>query len=251
MIKNRIKFIAYLGMFSLLATLILGLLGFSNNTKEINHVKNQLLTKQVENNINLTLKYINNSYGSLSQGNETLLDSNGNPITGRNGVVDAVLEDLGDQSTIFVKYNDDFKRISTNIMSSENERAIGTYLGRDHNAYQTVMNGDLYIGEANILNDNYYTAYKPIKDINNNVIGLLFVGTPTETLDSIVNIHDVKMSAINVLIIVFRATSLGSLIILASISVLAREGKTRSPKIPARGLVFSKAGPKFTEYPTL
>ncbi|WP_313758767.1 Cache 3/Cache 2 fusion domain-containing protein [Tissierella sp.] len=216
---NKTKLIAYCGMIALLASMIVGLLGFSNSTKNINDIKNQLLKKHVENNINLTMKYINNSYGTLTQGDGTLLDSDGNSIEGRFGVVDTVLEDLGDKSTIFVKVKDDFKRISTNIMSDENERAIGTFLGTDHNAYQTVINGELYIGEAEILGESYYTAYQPIKDKNNNVIGLLFVGMPTKILDNIIKLHDAKMSKINILIIVLRAISLGSLIALVSASV--------------------------------
>ncbi|WP_353095639.1 Cache 3/Cache 2 fusion domain-containing protein [Tissierella praeacuta] len=216
---NKIKLIAYCGMIALLASLIVGLLGFSYSTKEIDNIKNQLLKNHVENNINLTMKYINNSYGTLTQGDGTLLDSDGNSIEGRFGVVDTVLEDLGDKSSIFVKVNDDFKRISTNIMSDENERAIGTFLGNEHNAYQTVMNGELYIGDAEILGESYYTAYQPIKDKNNNIIGLLFVGTPTRILDNIIKVHDAEMSKINILIIVLRTISLGSLIALAGASV--------------------------------
>lgn len=217
--KSGVRFIAYFGMIALLANLILGLMGYSNHTKEINNVKNQLLKKHVENNIDLTMKYLNNSYGTLRQGSGTLLDSEGKSIEGRFGVVDEILEDLGDKSSIFVKENNDFKRISTNIMSDENERATGTYLGTNHRAYQTLINGQVYIGEAEILGENYYTAYKPITDDNNNVIGLLFVGTPTESLDNIIKVHDDRMDAINVLIIVLRAISLGSLITLVGVSV--------------------------------
>lgn len=220
---NRTKLIAYLGMIALLASLIVGLLGFSYNTKQMDNIKNQLLKNQLGNNINLTMKYINNSYGTLTQGYETLLDSEGNSIEGRYGVVDTVLADLGDKCSIFVKVNDDFKRISTNIMSDENERAIGTFLGTDHNAYQTVMRGELYIGEAEILGESYYTAYRPLKDNNRNIIGLLFVGTPTRRFDSIIKVHDATMDKINILIITLRAISLGSLIILASESVRDRE----------------------------
>lgn len=216
---RRTKLIAYCGMIALLASLILGLLGFSSNTQEIDNIKNRLLKKHVESNINLTMKYINNSYGTLTQGDGTLYDSDGNSIEGRFGVVDSVLEDLGDKSTIFVRTEDDFKRISTNIMSDDNERAIGTFLGTNHNAYETVINGELYIGEAEILGENYYTAYDPIKDENNNVIGLLFVGMPTDTLDDIIEVHDEKMSRINILITILRTISLGSLIALASASV--------------------------------
>lgn len=217
---NKIKLIAYAGMVALLSSMIVGLLGFSNTTKNITNIKNQLLKKNVEKNISLTMKYINNSYGTLTQGDGTLLDSEGKSVEGRFGVVDTILEDLGEKSTIFVKVNDDFKRISTNIMSDENERAVGTFLGRDHKAYQTVMNGRLYIGEAKILGENYYTAYDPIIDTNNNVIGLLFVGTPTKVLDEIIKVHDEKMSKIDMLIIVLRTISLGSLIALVSASVM-------------------------------
>lgn len=216
---SKTKLIAYCGMVSLLASLILGLMGYSHSTKDIENIKNQLLRRHVENNINLTMKYIESFYGTLTLGNGTLLDSKGNSIEGRNEVVDSILEDLGDKSTIFVRVKDDFKRISTNITDDNNQRAIGTYLGTDHNAYETVIKGDLYIGEAEILGDNYYTAYKPIKDQNENVIGLLFVGIPTETLDNIINAHDVKMSKINILIIILRAISLGSLIALVGASV--------------------------------
>lgn len=220
---NKIKLIAYLGSIALLVSMIVGLLGFSNTTDNIDNIKNQLLKNQVENNINLTMKYIKSSYGTLTQGNQTLLDSDGKSVEGRFGVVDTVLEDLGDKSTIFVKVNDDFKRISTNIMSDKNERAMNTYLGSDHNAYQTVIDGNLYIGEAEILDEDYYTAYQPIKDKNENVIGLLFVGVPTKDLDNIIEVHDTKMDRINILIIVLRAISLGSLITLVSVSVISRK----------------------------
>ena len=226
---TKTKLIAYCGMIALLSSLIVGLLGFTNSTNDINEVKNRLLERNVETNINLTMKYIHNSYGTLTQGDGTLLDKDGNSIEGRFGVVDSVLEDLGDQSTIFVKVNDDFRRISTNVMSDENERAIGTYLGSEHKAYNTVINGELYIGEADILDESYYTAYRPIKDTNNNVIGLLFVGTPTKVLDNLIEVHDTKMSNINILILVFRVISLGSLIALVSVSVAGKSHNTTYP----------------------
>lgn len=218
--NTRTKLIAYLGMLSLLASLILGLLGFTNTDKDINEVKNRLLRSHLENNINLSMKYVKNSYGTLTQGDETLLDRDGESIECRFGVVDTVLEDLGNRSSIFVKIEDDFKRISTNIRSNENERATGTFLGKDHNAYDKVIEGKIYIGEAEILENNYYTAYQPIKDDNKNVIGLLFVGIPTEELDNLINLHDSKMSKINILIIILRTISLASLILLAGRSAI-------------------------------
>ena len=229
--KNKLKLISYLGMIALLGSMVVGLLGYSNYTDDINLIKNQLLKNHMENNINLTMKYIKSAYGTLSQGDGTLLDKDGNSIEGRFEVVDEIFEDLGDKSTIFVKVNDDFKRIATNIRSEDNQRVIGTFLGTDHNAYKTVINGDLFVGEAEILGENYYTAYKPVKDLNNNVIGMLFVGLPTKTLDNLITLHDSKMTNINILIIVFRAISLGALIILVTSTVVGKNSTTRNSEV--------------------
>lgn len=216
---SRAKWIAYLGMLSLLASLIVGLMGYSNSTKKIEEIKNLLLSRSIENNIQLTMKYLNQTYGTLTQGKGTLLDQDGNSIEGHFDMVDSVLEDLGDKSTIFVKEKDDFKRISTNIRDDENERAMSTYLGKEHNAYDTVIKGDLYVGEAVILGENYFTAYQPIKDYNHNVIGLLFVGMPTADIDQMILDNEKEMRKIDLWIIIFRAISLGSLIMLVGINV--------------------------------
>lgn len=218
----KTKLVAYFGIITLLSSLFISLLGFSTNTKDINMIKNQLLKNHVENNMDLAMKYMYSFYGTLRQCNEQLCDEDGNSIEGRTEMVDAILEDLGDKSTIFVKVGNDFKRISTSIISDDNERAVGTFLGTDHNAYESIMKGDLYVGEANILGDNYYTAYQPIKDDNSNIIGILFVGIPTKTLDNIVQVHDAKMDKINMLIIFLRVISLSVLIALASTLLIGK-----------------------------
>ncbi len=218
------RLIAYLGMISLLLSLIVGLLGYSNTTRQVQHMKEVLLRTHVINNVHLTMRYIINSYGTLTQGEGTLLDRDGNSIAGEFGAVDAVLEDLGDRATIFVRQNDDFKRISTNVIA-DRERAMDTWLGKDHVAYSTVINGNMYIGEANIFGVNYFTAYDPIRDQNNNVIGLLFVGMPTWKLDRLVDAHDETMDRIDTAIIILRTISLGALITLVATALLDTQKK--------------------------
>ncbi|MGI6508066.1 MAG: Cache 3/Cache 2 fusion domain-containing protein [Saccharofermentanales bacterium] len=218
--SNLSKVVAFVGLIALFANLILGLMGHSNHTVEIVRVKNKLLEKDVENNINLAMKYVNSAYGELRQGKGTLLDENGHSIAGDNDVVDLISEDLDARATIFVREADDFKRISTNITDDSSERVVGTFLGRDHRAYDTVVRGEIYLGEALVLDDNYFTAYKPIKDDNANVIGLLFIGIPTKELDEIVEDHDRSMKNLNIAILASRGVSLGALIILLGISTI-------------------------------
>lgn len=42
-------------------------------------------------------------------------------------------------------------------MYEDGKRAIDTFLGKDSAAYEPVMKGETYVGEANILGEAYYT----------------------------------------------------------------------------------------------
>lgn len=66
-------------------------------------------------------------------------------------------------------------RISTNVTDESGNRAIGTRASQE--VVETVLiNGQPWIGRAFVVNHWYIAAYEPIKDINNNIIGMLYVG---------------------------------------------------------------------------
>jgi len=66
-------------------------------------------------------------------------------------------------------------RISTNVKNGDGSRAIGTRVSEEvYN--QVVVNGKPYIGRAYVVNNWYFTAYEPIKSINRQIIGILYVG---------------------------------------------------------------------------
>jgi two-component system NtrC family sensor kinase len=66
-------------------------------------------------------------------------------------------------------------RISTNVKNEKGERAIGTRVSRE--VYQAVLiEGKSWIHRAFVVNDWYISAYEPIKDINQKIIGILYVG---------------------------------------------------------------------------
>ena len=39
-----------------------------------------------------------------------------------------------------------------------------------------IVKGESYFGEANILGKPYVTGYEPIRNTNNNIIGIYYVG---------------------------------------------------------------------------
>ncbi len=66
-------------------------------------------------------------------------------------------------------------RISTNVRNADGSRAIGTRVSEE--VYEQVLEkGEPWIARAFVVNDWYITAYEPIRNINNKVIGMLYVG---------------------------------------------------------------------------
>jgi two-component system NtrC family sensor kinase len=66
-------------------------------------------------------------------------------------------------------------RISTNVKTAEGLRAIGTRASSE--VYENVLeNGQPFMGRAYVVNANYITAYEPIRNIRDEIIGMLSVG---------------------------------------------------------------------------
>lgn len=143
------------------------------------------LTAKLEGDINSAHLYLQEHFGDISLQNNELVDEQGQPIEGRHGMVDEISEDLGIVSTIFIREDEDFRRITTSI-TEDGERVVGTYLGEDSAAYAPVMDGELYIGEADILGEPYLTAYDPLHE-NGELVGILFIGIPRAEADMIAN----------------------------------------------------------------
>ena len=79
-------------------------------------------------------------------------------------------QDIG-TATIF----QDDVRISTNVKNEDDSRATGTRVSEEvYN--RVVVNGEPWIGRAYVVNNWYITAYEPIKNVNNEIIGILYVG---------------------------------------------------------------------------
>ena len=75
--------------------------------------------------------------------------------------------------TVTVFQND--LRISTNVTDDQGNRAIGTRVSEEVN--QAVLReGKSWIGPAFVVTHWYITAYEPIKNIDGEIIGMLYVG---------------------------------------------------------------------------
>jgi len=100
-------------------------------------------------------------------------------------LVDHVKEVAGvDTVTIF--FGD--LRVSTNVMTVEGERAVGTRVSQE--VYDVVLDqGRDYVGRAYVVNEWFITRYEPLHDHKGQVVGSLYVGARESAFQSLV--HDI------------------------------------------------------------
>lgn len=90
-------------------------------------------------------------------------------------VVDGIRKAHNATATVFVKDGDEFVRVSTNVLTPEGKRGIGTQLARNK-AYEAVSKGQQYCGEIDVLGTQYDACYNPIKDSAGKTLGLSYIG---------------------------------------------------------------------------
>jgi methyl-accepting chemotaxis protein len=108
-------------------------------------------------------------------------------------VVDQVKALVGGTATIFQRMNDggDMLRVATNVVSATGSRAIGTYIpaaganGTPNAVVSAVLAGQTYRGTAFVVDSWYATAYQPLFDAADKVIGMLYVGVEQESMPTL------------------------------------------------------------------
>ncbi len=104
-----------------------------------------------------------------------ILDPNGQAyvINDDTGFVDRVEDLTGACCAVFLKEGNRAMRISTSIVNENGERAVGTYLP-DSVYNEVIRNGRKFSGRSWVINAWYISAYEPIRDIGDEVVGVLF-----------------------------------------------------------------------------
>ncbi len=90
--------------------------------------------------------------------------------------VDNVQKMVGGTATVFQVLPGKLVRIATNVRKSDGERATGSYIPESSPVYKAVMNGEIFRGKAFVVNGWYLTAYKPVRDVRDRIIAVIYVG---------------------------------------------------------------------------
>ncbi len=96
-------------------------------------------------------------------------------INGNYDVVDEIKKASGATATVFVKSGDEFVRVSTNVLTPEGKRGVGTPLARAK-AYEALNKGEQYCGPVDVLGTAFDACYNPVKDKAGKVIGATYIG---------------------------------------------------------------------------
>lgn len=124
-------------------------------------------------------------------------------LNGNFGAVDEVASVFGGVATVFQGKT----RVATNIKKN-GKRAVGTVLAPGP-AYSSVFEAKkTYIGNNVILGKSYVTAYKPILDAQQNVLGILFVGYEKDKFNATF-ISEARQTAVAGLILAILGGAIG------------------------------------------
>jgi hypothetical protein len=89
-------------------------------------------------------------------------------------VVDAIRRAHTATATVFVRDGDEFVRVSTNVLTPEGKRGVGTNLARNP-AYEALSKGNSFCGPIDVLGTAFDACYNPIK-VGGKVIGATYIG---------------------------------------------------------------------------
>ncbi|WP_161993710.1 methyl-accepting chemotaxis protein [Muricoccus nepalensis] len=128
------------------------------------------------------------------------LSLGGQPLNGREDLVDKVGRLTGGVATIFAGDT----RVATNIQRPDGQRAVGTKLAAGPAREAVIGRGETYQGTAEILGAPYLTIYEPIKDAAGQSAGILFVGVSLADVQQALNkmVHQGLIAGLAVILVV-------------------------------------------------
>jgi len=182
---------------------------------------------------------VKNDYGELHLVNGELVDEQGISIACRYDIIDRLSHDLGIAASIFMKENDDYRRISTSVVDTEGNRLVDTLLGSANAAYAPIQAGAEYIGKVDTLGKDYLTIYRPFfQPDTSEVIGALAVGVEIAEIQHLIeqksNIRTMQTFIIRTVLI-----ALGILLVVVLITLLIRISAERDDANERMRIMFN------------
>ena len=183
-----VKIIGVSSLFLFISLLFLGYLSLYSKQQLALQTSVAVYEDKLKGDIISFERLVRQKYGKLSLKNGQLTDSSGTSLSNEYKIVDSISSELNIVATIFVKENNDYRRIATSIITKEGKRAVDTFLDSKGKAYAAIQSGQKYIGEAAIMGNDYVTIYKPIFEPGTkDIIGILFIGVGEDSIKKMID----------------------------------------------------------------
>ncbi|WP_100401369.1 methyl-accepting chemotaxis protein [Bacillus sp. FJAT-42315] len=150
-------------------------------TQQITKGIEEFAVEKAKSDLSLTYRYIDQKYSGEWEIKNNQLYKGTTLINENYEVIDDIGKDTGGTITIF---QGDI-RVSTNVKDGEN-RAIGTKAAPEV-IEKVLKQGEEYYGEAEVAGHTYQTAYMPLKNVNNEVVGILYMGASQQIIDEVLS----------------------------------------------------------------
>lgn len=146
-------------------------------------ITDDLMAKRVKSSLDLLTARGKQLGSPRIEGVEAVADTNtpalflGDTLINNNyDLVDGVTEIMEGTATLFVRDGQDFVRVSTNVKKQDGSRATGTKLNLNGGAGKAIQRGKAFFGQVEILGSPYLTAYTPMRNAANDIVGIWYVG---------------------------------------------------------------------------
>ncbi|MED5619110.1 methyl-accepting chemotaxis protein [Ideonella sp. BN130291] len=96
---------------------------------------------------------------------------------------DKFSEFTGGAAAVLMKRGTAFVAVSTSLKNDKGERAIGMQVDAAHPGHATLLRGQAYLGRATLYGRPYITRLQPVRDLQQEVVGALFVAFDLSEFD--------------------------------------------------------------------
>ena len=204
--------------------------------KRTNSNMNSVYTEVVERDLALVNRILEQTYpGDFNEKNGQLYKGD-TLIDGNTEFVDSIKKATDYSVTIF--HHD--TRVSTNLLNESGNRALGT-TATPEVCDAVLKNGNTYTAMINLLGHNTRAYYMPLKNANNEIIGMLFIGLNQSIIKKHINSIIGGMTSINIIaaLIGIIAFSIFGIMLVNALKVVMDDfqkmsNKDFSGKIPSK-----------------
>lgn len=141
----------------------------------------------------------NNMDGDFSLDAENNLWKGDTNLTVNIDMIDNYVAGSDAEVTIFIGKT---RRLTTLIDNATGERIVGTDASDE--VWSAVQSGKTYQSTNLVINGkNYYVSYVPLKDATGRIIGMVFAGRPSETIENYIVRRIMNFTLVTIVLLVF------------------------------------------------